>query len=55
MEKLYYKPSELKAMGLPLNRIMELCRSGQIGVKSNPDAKKGFHYLIRLDEVRRFF
>lgn len=55
MDKIFYKPKELKQMGYPINRVLELCRSGKIGRKSNPEADRGYHYLITLKEIERYF
>jgi hypothetical protein len=50
-DKTYYKPRELIRQGYPAARIMELAR--KIGRKSDPEAEKGFHYLLTLQEVRK--
>lgn len=50
-EKIYYKPKEAAALGYPLPRIMELCRSGRIGKKSKPEAEHGYHYIFTLKEL----
>lgn len=51
MEKKYYKISELKKMGYPAGKVLELCRSGKIGKKSDPFAKRGYHYMVTIKEV----
>ena len=51
--KLYYKPSEIVRLGYPKIRVMELAR--KIGRKSNPEADRGFYYLLTLSEVKKHF
>lgn len=51
--KLYYRPEEIVEMGLPRSRVLELAR--KVGRKSNPDAERGFHYLVTMEEVRQHF
>lgn len=53
LTKIYYKPSEIIQLGYPCNRTMELAR--KIGRKANPDAERGFHYLLTLEEVKQHF
>lgn len=51
-EKLY-RPKELFQLGYPWVRLMELAR--KVGRKSNPEAEKGFHYLLTMEEVKQHF
>lgn len=54
MKKKYYKISELKAMGYPATRIEELCRAGKIGIRSNTQAVRGWHWLVTIEEVEKY-
>lgn len=51
--KLYYRPSEIVRLGYPQERTMELAR--KIGRKANPEAQRGTHYLLTLEEVKKHF
>lgn len=51
--KLLYKPSEIAAMGYHKERTMELAR--KIGRKSNPEADRGYHFLLTMEEVKKHF
>lgn len=53
MNKIYYRPSEIVALGYPKIRVMELAR--KIGRKSNPEATRGFYFLLTLEEVKHHF
>lgn len=53
MDKLYYRPNEIVALGYPKLRVMELAR--KVNRKSNPEAERGFYYLLTLKEVREHF
>lgn len=53
MTKLYYRPSEIVALGYPKLRVMELAR--KIGRKSRPEADRGFYYLLTMEEVQKHF
>ncbi len=52
-EKLYRPRDIYIQYGYPWVRLMDLAR--KIGRKSNPDAERGFHYLLKLSEVREHF
>lgn len=50
----FYRPRELYQLyGYPWVRLMELAR--KVGRKSNPEAEKGFHYLLTLEECKEHF
>lgn len=50
----YYRPREIYELyGYPLNRLMVLAR--KINRRSNPDAERGWHYLLTMREVKKFF
>lgn len=51
--KLYYRPTEIVNMGYPQVRTMELAR--KIGRKANPEAERGTHYLLTMEEVKKHF
>ena len=51
-EKLFYRPEELVRMGIPRVKAYEIAR--QVGRKSS-EAKRGAHYLVTLEEVKRFW
>lgn len=51
MEKKYYKPSELRKMGYPIGPLMKLAR--EINRRSNPEARRGYHYLLTREEAER--
>lgn len=53
VNKLYYRPREIIALGYPRARVMELAR--KIGRKSNPEATRGFYFLLTLEEVKQHF
>ena len=48
--KLYYTPNELIKLGFPRVRVYEIAR--KIGRKSS-DSKRGYKYLLKLEEVER--
>lgn len=50
MEKIYYTPKELIKLGVPVERAYEIAR--KIGRKSS-DSKRGFKYLVTLEEVKK--
>ena len=49
-KKLYYTPQELIRLGVPKERVYEIAR--KIGRKSS-DSKRGYKYLLKLEEVER--
>lgn len=49
-KKLYYTPQELIRLGVPKERVYEIAR--KIGRKSS-DSKRGFKYLVTLEEVKK--
>jgi hypothetical protein len=51
MEKIFYTPKELVKLGIPKVRAYEIAR--KIGRKSDPDAERGFKYLVTLEEVKK--
>lgn len=51
--KIYYRPTEIIGMGFPAVRTMELAR--KIGRKANPEAERGTHYLLTMEEVKKHF
>lgn len=53
MEKELYRPEELVKLGYPRQRVMELAR--KVGRKSDPTARRGYHYLLHKDEVKKYF
>lgn len=50
-KKIYYTPSELTRLGVPKERAYEIAR--KVGRKSS-EAKRGFKYLLTLEEVRKW-
>lgn len=52
-EKLYRPRDIYIQFGYPWTKLMELAR--KVNRKSNPEAEKGFHYLLKLSEVREYF
>lgn len=53
IEKKYSITQLVKEYGMPKERLLELCRKGDIGQKSDPTAKRGYKYLITEAELRR--
>ena len=51
--KIYFRPSEIISMGFPAVKTMELAR--KIGRKANPEAERGTHYLLTMEEVKKHF
>ena len=51
--KIYYRPSEIISMGYLAEKTMELAR--KIGRKANPEAERGTHYLLTMEEVKKHF
>lgn len=49
--KLYYTPKELAKLGVPIERAYEIAR--KIGRKSS-ESKRGFKYLVKLEEVEKW-
>lgn len=51
--KLYRIKEFHELTGFPEERILRLCRAGKIGIKSDPNATRGWHWLVSYKEVRR--
>lgn len=50
----FYRPREIyQQFGYPWNRLMELAR--KVNRRSDPDAERGYHYLLKLSEVKKHF
>lgn len=52
-EKLYRSRDIYILYGYPWMELMNLAR--KIGRKSNPEAERGYHYLLKISEVKKHF
>lgn len=53
--KLYRVEEFHQLTGYPKERLLRLCRAGKIGTKSDPNAARGWHWLISMKEVKRYW